>query len=102
MYAVIKTGGKQYRVQEGDVLRVELLKGTANEKVTFDEVLMIGGTDSPKVGKPILEGAKVEAEILGAVKGTKSLHFHKNFFGWTRARGHRQQYTEVKITGITA
>ena len=102
MYAVIKTGGKQYRVQEGDVIRVELLKGTANEKVTFDEVLMIGGTDSPKVGKPILEGAKVEAEILGEAKGTKCLHFHKNFFGWTRARGHRQSYTEVKITGITA
>lgn len=102
MYAVIKTGGKQYRVQEGDVIRVELLKGASEGKVTFDEVLMVGGTDSPKIGKPTLEGAKVEAEVLGEAKGPKVLNFRKNFFGWTRARGHRQHYTEVKITGITA
>lgn len=102
MYAVIKTGGKQYRVQEGDVLRVELLAGSDGAQVTFNEVLMVGGTDSPKVGKPNLAGAKVEAQILGEAKGPKVLHFHKNYFGWTRARGHRQHYTEVKITGITA
>jgi len=101
MYAVIKTGGKQYRVQEGDVIRVELLKA-ASGKVTFNEVLMVGGIDSPKVGRPNLEGAKVEAEVLGEAKGPKSLHFRKNYFGFTRARGHRQRYTEVKITGITA
>jgi len=101
MYAVIKTGGKQYRVQEGDVIRVELLKA-ASGKVTFNEVLMVGGIDSPKVGRPNLEGAKVEAEVLGEAKGPKSLHFRKNYFGFTRASGHRQRYTEVKITGITA
>jgi large subunit ribosomal protein L21 len=102
MYAVIKTGGKQYKVQEGDVIRVELLADSEEGKVTFDEVLMVGGTDSPKIGKPTLEGAKVEATVLGQAKGPKVLHFRKMFFGWTRGRGHRQKYTEVKITGITA
>jgi large subunit ribosomal protein L21 len=102
MYAVIKTGGKQYRVQEGDVIRVELLEGAKGDKVTFNEVLMVGGNDSPKVGKPVVEGAKVEAEMLGETKGPKALNFWKNYFGWTRRQGHRQQYSEVKITAISA
>ena len=102
MYAVIKTGGKQYRVQEGDVLRVELLQGEQGNKITFDEVLMVGGTDAPKVGAPHVPGAKVQAEVLGEVKGKKVLHFWRNYFGFTRRQGHRQRYTEVKITGITA
>ncbi len=103
MYAVIKTGGKQYRVSQGDVIRVELLEGDKGGKITFDQVLMIGGNDSPKVGVPTVAGAKVEAEILDPrALGIKVLNFRKNYFGWTRARGHRQKYTEVKITGITA
>lgn len=102
MYAVIKTGGKQYRVQEGDVICVELLKGNDGDTITFGDVLMVGGITIPKVGNPVVAGAKVEAKILGETKGPKVLHFHKNFFGWTRARGHRQKYTEVKITGISA
>lgn len=102
MYAVIKTGGKQYRVQEGDVIQVELLKGDKDETITIDDVLMVGGIEAPKVGTPTVAGAKVEAKILGTTKGPKVLHFHKNFFGWTRARGHRQKYTEIKITGISA
>lgn len=103
MYAVIKTGGKQYRVQQGDVLRVELIDGDQGGKVTFDQVLMVGGDGAAKVGKPTVDGARVDAEILEQkAKGLKSLHFHKNYFGFTRRRGHRQKYTEVKITGITA
>jgi large subunit ribosomal protein L21 len=102
MYAVIKTGGKQYRVEQGDVLKVELLDGEEGGKLTFNEVLMVGGTDSPKVGRPLVQGAKVDAEIVSEAKGPKAIHFHKNYFGFTRARGHRQKYTEVRITGITA
>jgi large subunit ribosomal protein L21 len=103
MYAVIKTGGKQYRVQEGDVLKVEMIPGETGEKVTFGEVLMIGGTDQPKVGRPLVDGAAVEAQVVDPMaKGPKVLHFVKNYFGFTRRQGHRQKYTEVKITGIRA
>jgi len=103
MYAVIKTGGKQYRVQEGDVLKVELVPGDKGAKITFDEVLMVGGNDAPKVGRPKVDGAKVEAQVLDPLsKGVKCLHFHKNYFGYTRSRGHRQKYTEIKIVGIKA
>ncbi|MBI5544581.1 MAG: 50S ribosomal protein L21 [Deltaproteobacteria bacterium] len=103
MYAVIKTGGKQYRVQEGDVLKVELLPGEKGSTITFNEVLMIGGTDQPKVGRPVIEGAKVEAQIVDPLKkGPKALHFVKNYFGFTRRQGHRQKYTEIKVTGIRA
>lgn len=103
MYAVIKTGGKQYRVQQGDVIRVELLKGAESGKVTFNEVLMVGGNDAPKIGTPNVAGATVEAEVVNAdVKGRKVLHFIKNYFGFTRRQGHRQRYTELKITGISA
>jgi large subunit ribosomal protein L21 len=103
MYAVIKTGGKQYRVQQGDVVRVELLEGEKGNKITFDQVLMVGGVEAPKVGTPHVEGAKVEAEILDPMTlGPKTLHFWKRYFGFTRAKGHRQKYTEIKITGISA
>ena len=103
MYAVIKTGGKQYRVQEGDVVKVELVKGDKGAKVTFDEVLMIGGTEQPKIGRPLVAGAAVDAQIVDPLsKGPKVLHFIKGYFGFTRRQGHRQKYTEVKITGIKA
>ena len=102
MYAVIKTGGKQYRVQEGDVIKVELLEGKEGDTISISDVLMIGGIEVPKVGAPLVAGATVSAKILGETKGPKVLHFRKNFFGWTRARGHRQKYTELKITGISA
>lgn len=100
MYAVIKTGGKQYRVSEGDVLRVEKLTGDKGGKVTFAEVLMVGGNDAPKVGKPTVAGASVEATIVNHGKHRRVLHFIKNYFGFTRRHGHRQQFTELKITGI--
>jgi large subunit ribosomal protein L21 len=101
VYAVIQTGGKQYRVAEGDVLRIELIKGDAGAEVKFDQVLMIGGTDAPKVGKPTVAGAKVTGKILRQDKARRVLHFRKEKEGWTRARGHRQPFTEVKVTSIT-
>ena len=102
MYAVIKTGGKQYRVTEGQKLRVEKLAGTAGDKVTFGEVLLVSG-DSPKIGQPLVKGASVAAEITAQARGEKLIVFkfkrRKNF---RRKIGHRQLYTELKITGISA
>lgn len=102
MYAVIRTGGKQYRVAQGDVLRIEKVKGDKGAEVKFDEVLMVGGTESPKVGKPTVSGAKVVGTILRQAKARRVLHFRKEKEGWTRLRGHRQPFTEVKITSISA
>ena len=101
MYAVIRTGGKQYRVAEGDVLRVEKLAGEAGADVKFDEVLMVGG-DAVKVGKPTLSGVTVAGTIVRQAKARRVLHFRKEKEGWTRRRGHRQPFTEVKITKISA
>ena len=101
MYAVIQTGGKQYRVAEGDVLRIEKIAGDSGVEVKFDEVLMIGGNESPKVGKPVVAGANVVGKIMRQAKARRVLHFRKEKEGWTRLRGHRQQFTEVKITSIS-
>jgi len=101
MYAVIRTGGKQYRVAQGDVLRIERVAGDVGAEVTFQEVLMVGGSDSPKVGKPHVAGAKVKGTIVAQDKHKRVLHFRKEKEGWTRARGHRQPYTEVKVTSIS-
>ena len=102
MYAVIRTGGKQYRVSEGQLLRVEKLPGTKGDKVNFSEVLLLGG-DSPKIGRPLVQGASVAAEITAQDRGKKLVVFkfrrRKNY---RRKNGHRQPYTELKITGITA
>jgi len=101
MYAVIKTGGKQYRVAEGQKLRVEKLAGNAGDKVTFDEVLLVGG-DAPKIGQPIVKGASVAAEIVGQDRGKKIVVFKfKRRKNYRRKNGHRQPYTELKITGIS-
>jgi large subunit ribosomal protein L21 len=100
MYAVIRTGGKQYRVAEGDVLRIEKIKGDVGADVKFDEVLMLGG-DAPKVGRPTVTGAKVTGKILRQDKERKVLHFRKEKEGWTRRRGHRQPFTEVKVVSIS-
>lgn len=101
MYAVIHTGGKQYRVSEGDVLRIETIPGEVTSEVTFDKVLMLGGGESPKVGRPNVDGAKVLAKITAQGKHKKVLHFRKEKEGWTRRRGHRQPFTEVKIVTIS-
>lgn len=102
MYAVIRTGGKQYKVSQGDVLRIEKVAGEVGNEVSFDEVLLVGGDGEPKVGRPALAGAKVVGKILGQRKERKVLHFRKEKEGWTRRRGHRQPFTEVKVTSITA
>lgn len=100
--AVIRTGGKQYQVKEGDFVRIEKLAGEPGSKVTFDEVLMIGG-DQPKFGSPLISGAKVEAEIVSQDRGDKLIVFkfrrRKRF---RKKAGHRQYYTQVKITGVKA
>jgi large subunit ribosomal protein L21 len=101
MYAVVKTGGKQYRVSEGDVLRVEKLVGEAGAKVQLD-VLMLGGGEDIKVGRPTVPGAKVEAEIVFQGKHGKLIHYHKQKEGYTYKKGHRQPFTELKITSIHA
>lgn len=102
MYAVIRTGGKQYRVVEGDVLRIEKIAGEVGTDVTFNEILLVGGTDSPKIGRPSVAGAKVQGKILAQDKHRRVLHFRKEKEGWTRARGHRQPFTEVKVTSISS
>ncbi len=101
MYAVIKTGGKQYRVAKGDRLKVEKLGGDVGGKVSF-EVLLVGGEGDVKLGKPVVSGAAVEGEIVGQGKHKKVVHFRKKKEGWTKKRGHRQPYTEVLITTVRA
>ncbi|WP_170348693.1 MULTISPECIES: 50S ribosomal protein L21 [Ruegeria] len=103
MFAVLKTGGKQYKVQAGDVLRVEKLAADAGEKVQFNDVLMLGG-DAPVVGAPFVEGAGVQAEVIEQIKGDKVINFVKRRRKHSSKRtvGHRQKLTLVKITDILA
>ena len=101
MYAVIKTGGKQYRVQQGDVIFVEKLNAQADEAVTFDEVLLVGDADQSKVGTPVVEGAKVEGKVVAQVKGEKiTVYKYKAKKNERKKQGHRQPYTKVEITAI--
>ena len=101
MYAVVRTGGKQYRVKEGDLLKVEKLAQDVGAKLTL-EVLLVGEGAEVKLGAPVVEGAKVEAEVVSHGKHRKLWHFRTQEEGWDRIRGHRQPYTELRITGITA
>jgi large subunit ribosomal protein L21 len=102
MFAVIRTGGKQYKVAKDDVLKVEKLIGDAGGTITFGEVLMVGG-DTLKHGAPLVAGASVAAEILEQGKGDKVIAFKKKRRKSThRKRGHRQLFTKVKITEISA
>jgi large subunit ribosomal protein L21 len=98
MFAVLKTGGKQYRVQAGDVLRVEKLAAAAGEIVQFNEILMVGST----VGAPLVADAGVQAEIIDQIKGDKVIHFVKRRrkHGSQRTKGHRQQLTLLRVTDI--
>lgn len=101
MYAVIKTGGKQYRVEEGDILRVEKIEVGTGDTIDFDQVLLVADGDDIKVGQPLVEGAKVSAEVveqgrhkkIHVVKFRRRKHHRKQ-------QGNRQWYTAVKITGI--
>ncbi|HET8734366.1 MAG TPA: 50S ribosomal protein L21 [Anaeromyxobacteraceae bacterium] len=101
MYAVIRTGGKQYRVAQGDRVKIEKVVGDVGGKVNFD-VLLVGGEGDLQLGKPTLSGATVEGEILAQDKHKKVIHFRKKKEGWTKKRGHRQPYTEVLITTVRA
>lgn len=100
MYAVIQTGGKQYRVAQGDTVRVEKLEGKIGDTVTFDKVLLVGG-DAIKIGKPLVAGAKVEAKIVSQMRAPKIIIFkfrrRKNY---RRKQGHRQPLTALEITSI--
>lgn len=103
MYAVIKTGGKQYCVQQGDVIFVEKLNAQADDAVTFDEVLLIGGEGEAKVGKPVVAGAKVLGKVVSQVKSRKIVVYkYKAKKNERKKQGHRQPYTKVEITAINA
>ncbi|WP_046077766.1 50S ribosomal protein L21 [Halomonas sp. HG01] len=103
MYAVIKSGGKQYRVQEGQTLKLEKLEVPTGDTIEFDEVLLVGGDDDVKVGAPTVDGAKVSAEVVAHGRGEKVniIKFRRRKHSMKR-QGHRQWFTEVKITGISA
>ncbi|WP_111735102.1 50S ribosomal protein L21 [Roseovarius amoyensis] len=101
MFAVLKTGGKQYKVQPGDTLTVEKLAADAGEKVQFNEILMLGG-DTPVIGAPFVDGAAVQAEIVDQIKGDKVIHFvrRRRKHSSKRTKGHRQQLTLLRVTEI--
>ncbi|MBT8146355.1 MAG: 50S ribosomal protein L21 [Gammaproteobacteria bacterium] len=103
MYAVIESGGKQHRVEEGEVLKLEKLDAATGDKVDFDKVLMVGEGESATIGTPYVEGGKVTAEILNHGRGdkVKIIKFNRRKH-YRKQQGHRQWYTEVKITGIKA
>ena len=103
MFAVLKTGGKQYKVQAGDVLRVELIAAEAGDKLQFTAVLMIGG-EKRVLGAPLVKGAAVQAEVIDNIKADKVITFHKRRrkHSSQRTRGHRQKLTLVRVTDILA
>ena len=103
MYAIVKTGGKQYRVSAGQTLRVEKLEGKVGESVALEEVLLIGGEGETRIGKPRVEGAAVEAEIVEQGRRGKILVFKKKRRkGYHKKQGHRQFFTGLRIKEIRA
>ena len=98
MFAVLKTGGKQYKVQAGDVLRVEKLDAVAGDKIQFNDILMVGTT----VGAPLVKGAAVQAEVIDQIKGEKTIHYVKRRrkHSSQRTKGHRQHLTLVRVTEV--
>jgi large subunit ribosomal protein L21 len=103
MFAVLKTGGKQYKVQAGDVLRVEKLDAIAGQKIQFNDILMVGG-ESLTIGVPFVAGAAVQAEVIDQIKGEKVIHFVKRRrkHSSQRTKGHRQHLTLVRVTEVLA
>lgn len=100
MYAVIATGGKQYRVSEGDVIYIEKIDAQVDSTVSFD-VLLVGNDADVKIGTPIVEGVKTEGKIVGQVRGEKIIVYkYKSKKNYRRKQGHRQPYTKVEITKI--
>ena len=101
MYAVIRTGGKQYKVAPGEKLRVELLPADVGSEIVLDQVLMVGDGDSVRLGQPTLAGATVKATVLAHGRGEKLTIFKmRRRKGYRRHQGHRQGFTEIKIDGI--
>ena len=102
MYAVVRTGGKQHRVQTGERVKVEKLDGDVGAEVTLDDVLLIVGEGEPKLGRPVVSGAKVSAKIVAQGRGEKVRVFkRRKRKGFHKTIGHRQSFTEIEITGIT-
>jgi large subunit ribosomal protein L21 len=103
MFAVVRTGGKQYRVTEGDVIKVEKLEGEEGDTVNLDDVLLVSGDSGIQVGRPTVEGAAVSAEIVDQDRDRKVIVFkYKRRKRYRRKNGHRQPFTALKITGINA
>lgn len=101
MYAIIETGGKQFKVEEGSVIQVELLGAEAGSEFTFDKVMAVSKDGSVNFGKPYVEGATVTAEVLGDGKAKKVIVYkYKRKSGYHKKNGHRQPFTEVKINKI--
>jgi large subunit ribosomal protein L21 len=103
MYAVIRTGGKQYKVAPQDVLQIEKIEGAAGDSVSFAEVLMVAGEGEPRIGSPLIDGALVSAEVVEQGRGPKIIIFKKKRRqNYRRKNGHRQELTTVRILGIEA
>ena len=103
MYAVIKTGGKQYRVAAGDKLKVEKLAGEVGSDITLDQVLMVADGDNVTIGAPLIDGASVKAKVVAHGRGDKVMIFKfRRRKHYLRMKNHRQQFTEIKVTGINA
>ena len=100
MYAIIATGGKQYRVSEGDVIYIEKIDAEVDSTVSFD-VLLVGNDGDVKIGTPVVEGVKVEGKVVGQIRGEKIVVYkYKSKKNYRRKQGHRQPYTKVEITKI--
>lgn len=103
MYAIVQTGGKQIRVSEGQVVKVEKLEGESGADITLDKVLLVGGEDGAKIGSPYIDGASVSAQIIEQKKDKKVIVFKKKRrHNYRRKKGHRQQVSILRITGINA
>ena len=103
MYAIVRTGGKQYRVEKGAVVRIEKLEGAVGTKVTLDDVLLVGGEGEPRVGSPRVEGVSVEGTVVEQDRDAKIRVFkYKKRKHYRRTRGHRQSFTAVRIDAVRA
>jgi large subunit ribosomal protein L21 len=103
MYAVVQTGGKQYRVEEGNTVLIEKLETESGKEVVLDQVLMIGDGEKVTIGRPVVAGAKVIADVISQTKGPKLIVFKKRTKkGYKKTQGHRQNLTEIKIKSIKA
>jgi large subunit ribosomal protein L21 len=101
MYAIIEEGGRQYKVSAGDTILIDRPVDEETKSLKLDRVLLIGGGGSTKVGQPVVAGASVSVDVLGAVKGKKLIAFnYRRRKGYRKTKGHRQNYTKVKVTAI--